>query len=233
MRPLQALHSNPAAEGAACPSTRHCLGFARLLHPQFFSSTLQSFDFLNICLFIRLTVVVDASGLVVGSAADAAIAERQQQSSERTATDTRTSGSPSDISSGHFAVPHLLRSRSTSNCLQRTSDRGPATERRFFLPSIDPAGGSVSAQRRRPATSGELRPNNGTRSPANTAPGDVRHRLASRRSQAVTVWNSLTSLSSPTSNPSSADRTLRSATTDNFTIPTPPPPPRKSPTSNN
>ena len=128
---------------------------------------------------------------------------------------------PSSASSDCSSLPHLLRSKS-SNCFQKSSSTGVMeSERRLFLPSIDHTG-SVSAQRR-PATSGEVRLNNERQ----VHTSDDVHRP--QRPSAVTVWNSLTSVS-PMSNSSPADPTLQLVTRSSFL---PSPPPRKNSNSNN
>jgi len=109
------------------------------------------------------------------------------------------------------SAPRVLRSKS-SNCFQRASGGGAESERRFLLPSIDRTG-SMSAQRR-PATSGDVRLNNERH--ANVS--DDVHRPP--RASAVTVWNSLTSLS-PISKTSSANQTLHPVTRGAF-VPSPP-----------
>jgi len=141
--------------------------------------------------------------------------ESEEQSHEKSECSAVTL---SNVSSDSSSVPHLLRSKS-SNCFQKTSSSGVVeSERRFFLPSIDRTG-SVSAQHR-PATSGDVRLNNERQ--VNT---DDVHR--SQRPSAVTVWNSLTSVS-PNSLP--ADPTLQLVTRSSFL---PSPPPRKHSNSNN
>jgi len=120
-----------------------------------------------------------------------------------------------NLSADCTSVPRLQRSK-TSNCVQRPSNGGAESNRRFFLPSIDRTG-SVSAQRR-PATSGDVRPNDDATVEVQRPP----------RSTAITVWNSLTTLPS-TNNAAPADLTLQPATATRF-VPTPPP--RKNSASN-
>ena len=164
-----------------------------------------------------VVVAIISAGNSTQQSAD--VVELVERGLERPATINESSvTATTSVSADCPSVPHLLRSKS-SNCFQRPSGAGADSERRFFLPSIDRTG-SVSAQRR-PATSGEVRLNNERQE---NAAGDVPR---PPRSSAVTVWNSLTSLS-PAPNSSSAD--LPHQTRGNF-IPTPPP--RKNSTGNN